>query len=251
MLDGQYLCLRQPTVRAALGVADSARGYPRLERPLQVLLIGDTCENLPGAAAEVREIQALYQARRGLAEVRVLLGADASFSAVSSALQAGKFDIIHFAGHAWFDAQESYLVVHDEEILRAREFGTMLSARPPAVLYLNSHYTAFVPSGTDRKLLAQSTSSLPTFSSTGTGRAGFTDTATTVGVGAFLGCFGWASDEGAKAVAVDVHRKLLDGLPIARALYEVRHSHRQSGVSAFDALSCALSGHASMALPVH
>jgi hypothetical protein len=41
-------------------------------------------------------------------------------------------------------------------------------------------------------------------------------------VGSFIGCMGEPQDEGARAVAEKTYEHLLDGAPLARALYDAR-----------------------------
>ncbi|MBM4430938.1 MAG: CHAT domain-containing protein, partial [Chloroflexi bacterium] len=139
-VQGQTLFLRYPVVRASIGIADAARGFPSIRQPVQALLVGDPSDSypLPGARAEIEAIAAVY----GPASCTVLLGPQASFEAFVKSCLTGDFDVIHFAGHAWYDAQQAYLMLHDEVILRASEFQQLLSRRPPAILFLNSHYTA-------------------------------------------------------------------------------------------------------------
>ena len=63
-VDGRFLVLRNPLVRAPIGLPDTARGYPIVRQPTRVLLIGDPNQDdglpLPGALAEVTEIAKVY-----------------------------------------------------------------------------------------------------------------------------------------------------------------------------------------------
>lgn len=223
-VDGEPLCLRHPLTRAPIGVSDQARGYPRLASPLRVLLVGDSAGDLPGALEEVEEIAALYEDESD-AEVETLLGQEASYTRLARRLRQGGFNLVHYAGHGWADAQDAYLVLAGWETLRSQEARSLLSAHPPALLFLNSHFTAFVPLGTDpgqRPGASGDAAQEESFTGTGSGRVGFTETATTAGVGAFVGVAGSPSDQGARRLAVAFHRRLLAGLPVAEALYQAR-----------------------------
>ena len=227
-VEGAHLCLRNPVVRAPIGVPDTARGYPMVNQPARVLLIGDTSEKVPlaGARVEVEEIAKLH--RKAGNAVVPLIGSEADFDGVVRQLLTGNHDVIHFAGHAWYDEQEAYLMLHDEVTLRASALRSLLSPRPPALLFLNSHYTAFIPLG--ERLEKAPTLGPADLSaqllSAARGRRGFTGMAMSTGVGAFVGCMGSPSDEGAKRIGVDVHRELIKGVPVAVALHRARVNNR-------------------------
>lgn len=231
LVEDQWLFLRNPVVRAPIGVSDQARGYPLIHSPIRALLIGDTLQGdpqlgLPDTQREVVEIAALYEHRAG-ASCTTLIGAQASFEAILRLLLTGDYDIVHFAGHAWLDAQEPYLMLHGREILRASELRSLMNRRPPAVLVLNSHFTAFVPPGIrpldigeERMPGLEAEDALP--GPAIGGRMGFTEVASTTGVGAFIGCLASPADPVAREIGVNVHRELLSGATVAVALHRAR-----------------------------
>ena len=101
---------------------------------------------MPGARREVESIAEAYK-QCPLASCTLLIEQDATCDAVLSFLETEDYDIVHFAGHAWYDQEEAYLMCHGHELIRARELQSFLSRRRPPVVFLNSHYTAFVPPG--------------------------------------------------------------------------------------------------------
>jgi hypothetical protein len=212
----RVLALACPLVRAPVGVSEEARGYRPLRRPARALLIGDPAETLPGAREEIEQVETLYQEALTADSTR-LLGRQATAQAVLMALDGADYDVVHFAGHAWYDAQEVYLGLAGDVRLTASDLRPALSRHPPAILVLNSHFTAFVPPGVwmDRP----ETAALPP---TPVGRLGFAALATRTGVGAFVGCFGSPKDAPAARLAADLHRELLGGTTIAQALYRAR-----------------------------
>ena len=217
----QFLTVRHPLARAPYNLSDAARGRPALTWPLQVLLIGDPSDQLPGARDEVRDLEKLYHKVVGARMVKLESKA-ASYDAVVDELHRGPHDIIHFAGHAWYDDQEAYLQLSGGVRMRASELSTLLTAHPPGILILNSHFTSFVPPGvelaTDRpfRLSREEGARRPRL----LGRPGFSDVAARTGVGAFVGSFGSPSDELARTIGVRIHKELLRGSPIATALHE-------------------------------
>jgi CHAT domain-containing protein len=69
---------------------------------LSVLLVANPTEDLQGAAEEGRRVQSLFGQVPGC-RLDVLWEAQATRPALLSAFGSGKYDIIHYAGHAFFD----------------------------------------------------------------------------------------------------------------------------------------------------
>jgi hypothetical protein len=218
-----HLMLRNPVVRTPSSVSDAARGYPVVQSPARVLLIGDASGDLPGARGEAEEIVELYAGRTDVS-CTALIGAQATIDAVQREVWTGDYDVIHFAGHAWFDDQEAYLLLHDFAELRASELRFLLGRRPPAILILNSHFTAFVPPGIrfrGEDIPVPGAEEMDISS----GRRGivcFMDVAAAAGAGAFIGCFASPYDPMAGAMGADLQRELLAGAPVALALHKAR-----------------------------
>ena len=249
----QFLSLRNPTLRAPVGVSNTARGYPTVRVPPRVLLIGDTGEEdsfarLPGAAAEVREILALYRATPNTV-CDLLIGSQASFDAVATALSSGTYDVVHFAGHAWFEEDlEPFLLLSKGMKLRSGELRSLLSPGPPAILFLNSHVTAFTPpglSGENIKRAADEAGKLGP-----RGQRSFIEAATSSGVGVLIGTFTDALDDrAAQAVGVGLHRELLEGQPVARALHHaLKNAPATESETNASHLTYAMSGYGDIVL---
>ena len=105
--------------------------------PLRVLLIVDPTQDLPGAAAEGDALKGLL-ARRAVT-LDVLEGRDATRSRILAALSSGAFDVLHFAGHAFFDARDpgqGGLLCHGKEVLRGSDLDGIGSL--PALVFCNA-----------------------------------------------------------------------------------------------------------------
>jgi SIR2-like domain/CHAT domain len=250
------LILRHPIVRSPAGVSDTARGYPMVRQPARILLIGDPNQSdggalpsLRGALAEAKDIAAAYGKHAGL-RCKLLLGADASFDNVAGELASGTYDVVHFAGHAWRDDEESFIYLSQEVQLRASELRSLLSPRPPAILFLNSHYTIFMPPGVpgEEPNRPAAADDKPVRS----GQRGFIEAASAAGVGTLIGSFDWALDDAiAREVGVGFHRELLRGVPVARALHlALLASTPKDRDDDRNRLSYAMSGYPDIALPV-
>jgi len=102
-----------------------------------VLLIVDPTGDLPGAAAEGDALQALL-ARRAVT-LDVLEGRDATRARILAALGSGAFDVLHFAGHAFFDARDpgqGGLLCHGKEVLRGTDLDGV--GNLPALVFCNA-----------------------------------------------------------------------------------------------------------------
>ena len=145
------------------------------------------------------------------------------YSRLVEEVEQGEYDIIHFAGHAWYDREEGLLYLWDGRV-SSSELTSIFNRRPPVLLVLNSHYTAFAPSG----IVSNSTRTADDASPPGVNHPippplGFMGLASRSGVGAFVGCFGGhVRDDTACQVAITLYKLLLKGYNFADALHLAR-----------------------------
>jgi CHAT domain-containing protein len=100
---------------------------------------GMTYERLPEAEAETVAIMDTLAAAPDV-EFSFLRGQDATFDAVFMALQERPYHIIHYNGHARFDAvnpHESGLVLHDMDMTTGPLVG-FFGGRPPILSFINA-----------------------------------------------------------------------------------------------------------------
>jgi hypothetical protein len=105
--------------------------------PLRVLLLVDPTRDLPGAAAEGDALKLLLG--RKSVTLDVLAGRDATRARILAALSTGAFDVLHFAGHAFFDAREpdqSGLLCDGREVLRGADLAGI--GNLPALVFCNA-----------------------------------------------------------------------------------------------------------------
>ena len=248
VVNGGLLALLAPVSREPVGISVEARGLPELQAPLRALVVGNpssgTDASLPGAEAEAAEIARLLR-ESGAVECVLLAGKDATVDAFRGALTADRVHIVHFAGHAWFDEDEAFLLMADGR-LPVGMMRPWVARNPAALMCLNSHFTAFVPPGVDEPPAAVTEQVLRAGMM---GKASFADLAMHAGVGAFVGSYiGALSDDGAKGFAEGLYRELLAGHCVADAVFAAR---RQSD-NAADAtgLAYSLHGHGMLRLPL-
>lgn len=228
IVEGSPLCLRNPVIRRPTGISDRSRGLRLAGTPLRALLIGDagtgtksSFGQLPGAALEANSIAKLLTANGH--QVTLLSREQAVYSRLVEEVEHGEYDIIHFAGHAWYEREEGLLYLWDGRV-SSSELTSIFNRRPPVLLVLNSHYTAFAPCG----IVSNNTRSADDASPPGVDRPippplGFMGLASRSGVGAFVGCFdGTLRDDSACQVAITLYQRLLAGYNFAEALHSAR-----------------------------
>lgn len=206
---GKPLCIARPVFRHA------PSAITHMPLPPSVLIIGDPHGNLPDAAAEAHAVARLCGSR-----ISLLMGPAATFGKVVDLLEVGLFDVLHFAGHAWVDDGQAHLYLAESTGIGARELRSFISRNPPAIVFLNSHYTAFVPIGVSvhgvNNVTVADNRTIPT------NVFGFLDMATSAGVGAFIGCMGSPRDDSARELGIAFHRELAAGASASVALWHAR-----------------------------
>jgi CHAT domain-containing protein len=177
------------------------------ERP-RVLLIVDPTLDLPGAADEGRALLALFE--EADIEPQVLEGREATRVRVLQALGSGTYDVLHFAGHGFFDPAapgRSGLLCAGEQVLRGADLDGL--GHLPAMVFFNACEAARVRKPSRRKPqrllgLRQSASIAEAFLSGG--------------VAEFLGTHWPVGDEAALAFSTTCYRHLLAGADLGAAV---------------------------------
>lgn len=110
----------------------------QLDDTLEVLVVGNPTLDLDGAERETARVTELFRQRRGV-RVELLSGREATKRAVLAALRSGRFDVIHYAGHAFFDPVErgrSGILCHGREVLAASDL--LRVAHLPSLAFFNA-----------------------------------------------------------------------------------------------------------------
>ena len=213
-----FLCLDRPVARMPMG-----RAFPREDPPrargsnklLFRLIYADPQGNLPAAEREVDQIkEGLTAAWGDQIQVDVLKGADATGRQLNEDLRSGKYDVIHFAGHAAFNEREpdlSGLLLHGEEVFFAQKTRRLLEGRP--LVFLNA-----CESG--RTANADELQSVGTYL-----QKPAEGLASSFVYGGALGCIGalWpVYDDAASEFAVTFYSRVLEGYMIGEAMRRAR-----------------------------
>jgi pimeloyl-ACP methyl ester carboxylesterase len=178
---------------------------------LQVLMVVDPTLDLPGATDEGNELARMLRTRN--VDVEVLTGAEATRASVLRACAAGRHDILHFAGHGFFDARDpgrSGLVCAGGEVLQGADLDGLGDL--PALVFFNACEAARVrrrASGGGRLFAFRRSTSVAEAFLGG-------------GVANFLGTHWPVGDEAAFAFSTRFYQGLLDGAALGECVLEAR-----------------------------
>lgn len=142
-----FLCLQRPIARMPMG-----RAFPRL-RPVTrhkdklrfLLIYADPDQNLAAAEREIDKIKSALEPGSKSShdiEVTTLRGEEVTGEKLNKALLTGRYDVIHFAGHAHFsevDPDLSGLVLHGHERFLSQKIERFVEGQP--LVFLNACQT--------------------------------------------------------------------------------------------------------------
>ena len=190
---------------------------------LRVPLVVDPTEDLPGAAAEGAALLPLLTEHR--AEVESLTGAAATRDRLRSLLRSGRFDVLHFAGHGYFDPNrpgESGLLCAGDEVLRGVDLDGIGDL--PALVFFNACEAARVRRRSAARRHAGSASRAVRRPSTSLAEAFLVG-----GVANFLGTHWPVGDDAALAFSTSLYPALLSGRPLGTSIRDARRTVQASG----------------------
>jgi CHAT domain-containing protein len=192
----------------------------RLAPELRVLLVANPTLDLPGADEEGERVGALL---RQAPSVRLteLRREAATFGAVRAALRSGEFDVVHYAGHAFFDPvnrARSGLLCHGRQVLSGHDLATL--EHLPALVFFNACEAARVRSASARRQGRETARRLET-------NVGLAEALLRAGVGNYLGTYWPVGDLPAQAFAEAFYGSLIGGEPLGAALAAGRRRVRE------------------------
>jgi hypothetical protein len=188
----------------------------RLDDLLEVLLVINPTLDLAGAEREGRDVaRALAQ----LPAVRVTTrhGRAATRDVLLDDLQSGRYDVVHYAGHAYFNAinrQRSGVLCHGQEVLAGEDLVGL--GNLPALVFFNA-----CESGRVRKPVGAPPVQRDVMHS-----VGFAEAFLRSGVANFVGTYWPVEDDPAVTFAREFYRELIDGQPLGAAILDARRAVR-------------------------
>jgi len=191
-----------------------------------MLLIVNPTGDLPGAKKEGDRIRQLVGDTPAL-ELDVLEGPEATFNAVRSALSSGKYDVVHYAGHAFFeptDRMSSGILCHGHEVFSGAE-ATKLE-RLPALMFFNACESGRIRSvGKSEPVSAISKKNV---AESIRANVSFAEAFLRGGVGNFVGTYWPVGDDAADKFSDTFYKELVKGKTIGDAVVEGRRTIEKS-----------------------
>ena len=197
----------------------------RMGDVLDLLLIVNPTQDLPGAEAEGERIERLFGAG-GRVRIEKLRGGQATRSEVLSRLRSGEFDVVHYAGHAFFDKSNpgsSGILCARREVLSGADLADL--ATLPALVFFNACESGRVRGGRAagrakggadlRQRLRES--------------AGVAEAFMRGGLANYLGTYWPVGDDAALAFAETFYTRLLQGRTLGEAVLEGRRAVQAQG----------------------
>ncbi|MCY1032051.1 alpha/beta fold hydrolase [Corallococcus sp. BB11-1] len=191
---------------------------------LRVLLVVDPTGDLPGAALEGRRLGELFQHLPG-ARVDVLQGEEATRPALLAAFSSGRYDVVHFAGHAFFDEDNptrSGVVCHHHTVLSGADLAGLPNL--PTLVFFNACESGRLRRTAGRlEVMKPLRTSVEQLDNT----VGLAEALLRGGVANFVGTYWPVGDAAAETFSLSFYRELLRGAGLNAALQAGRMELRR------------------------
>jgi pimeloyl-ACP methyl ester carboxylesterase len=184
---------------------------------LDVLLVVNPTGDLPGAADEGRRIQELFGDYTSAVNLKVLEESQARKKVLLELFSSGEYDVVHYAGHAYFDPQNpssSGILCPGREVLSGADLAGI--GNLPALMFFNACEAARVrkpQDAADPKLAMKKRIQR---------NVGLAEAFMRGGVANYMGTYWPVGDASAKRFAEVFYSALLQGKAIGQSLLEAR-----------------------------
>jgi CHAT domain-containing protein len=202
---------------------------------LHVLLVANPTADLEGAELEAKRVQELFKRVAGC-RLDVLHQKAASRPALLAAFSSGKYDVVHYAGHAFFDEanpERSGLYCAGNAVLTGADVAGL--AKLPTLVFFNACEAARVRGrAAGRAGAAAKTAKAAKVTKTAAQdriekSVGVAEALMRGGVANFLGTYWPVGDAAATEFADAFYRGLLGGQPISQAVQAGRGAVKKTG----------------------
>jgi len=191
----------------------------RIAPDLKLLLVVNPTEDLPGADAEGARIEGILKADPRI-HITKLERREATWSAVRAAFRSGQYDVVHYAGHAFFDPYKrarSGIICHGRQVLSGADLASLETL--PALMFFNACESGRVRSVKARQKGAATAKRLET-------NVGLAEALLRAGVGNYIGTHWPVGDASATQFGETFYRAIIDGKSIGDSLQLGRLSLR-------------------------
>lgn len=209
MHDGDdFICLKYAVGRRILTAQLYEAKPPRIVGKPRFLLVGDPSEELPDAKNEIQLLEK-HLGNLPNVEVNTFLGSEITKRDFLQMLSEGKYDCIHFAGHAGFNIEkpdESYLKFGDGPCYAYEARRLIDEDNPPEIVFVNACSSA--------KEAGQTTYEKEI--------GGLARSFLFRGSMSYIGALWPIHDEAVAQLSVSLYSKLVSGLTVGEALRQAR-----------------------------
>lgn len=206
-----YLGLEFALGRKVLMVVDRlpiiSKSYDHI---LDVLLIGNPSGNLPSSENEVKYIAEKLEVNERV-KTKVMVGDEVTRTGLEKELSDQQYDIIHFAGHSFFNPEnpnKSYLELARGEAIYASQFSWLFQKGIPSLIFLNACSTAMDSGGETTPEEVQ--------------MSGMIRQLMNIGVQSVIGSLWPMHDIVSATIATEFYRNLMHGMTLGESLQSSR-----------------------------
>jgi CHAT domain-containing protein len=188
---------------------------------LSVLLVANPTEDLDGAEAEAERVLELFKAQPSVT-VEPIRRAAATKPALLAAFTSGRYDVIHYAGHAFFDElhpERSGILCSGSAVLSGADLAGV--GNLPALVFFNACESGRLRGGARGDRAAARVAMLDR-------GVGFAEAFMRGGVANFLGTYWPVGDAAAKTFAEKLYGAVLAGAALGDAIQQGRAAVRET-----------------------
>ena len=195
---------------------------------LDVLLVVNPTRDLPGAEAEGARVKRVLDKLGPAVRIRELKGDQARKNEIKQCLASGAFDVLHYAGHAFFDSADpskSGILCSGREVLSGSDLASLGGL--PSLVFFNACESGRVRRGS---IGAEINTKLPTDHRVQRGTS-FAEAFLRGGIANYLGTYWPVGDAAALLFAEHFYQRLLAGENLGDALMAGRKAVEMDGSS--------------------
>jgi pimeloyl-ACP methyl ester carboxylesterase len=196
----------------------------RKDELINLLLIANPTEDLEGADAEFERVRKFFPPSAAVRVNDRLHGARATREAVLAELGSGKYDVVHYAGHAFFDPEQrsrSGILCHGDQVLSGAHLAELRSL--PSLAFFNACESARVRSRRDQR--RPETAMQPRIQR----NVGLAEAFLRGGIANYVGTYWPVGDDAAETFATTFYGLLVRGESIGGAIQTARGAVRKAG----------------------
>lgn len=193
----------------------------RLGETLELLLVTNPTADLDGAEREARRLKALFPSGSAV-RLEEVAREQATRAELLARLRSGRYDVVHYAGHAFFDPEapaRSGILCHGDEVLSGAHLAGL--AHLPALVFFNACEAGRIRSPALRRRRELDVRRRVDRT------IGFAEAFLRGGVANYVGTYWPVGDDGAEAFATTFYGELATGAPIGTALQAGRRAVRE------------------------